>query len=101
MVIIFGHIPLKSNYTYTKNLIITSVNSNMPKNHKAVMKQEVADWFIKNFTDEKDVVLDCFMGLGTTAISCIKYNRYYKGFEIKKQYVEDSIINIKNYEKTI
>lgn len=86
--IVFGDKALKSNSTYTKNIISTSVNSNMTKSHKAIMKQEVSDWFIENFTEENDVVLDPFMGAGTTGVSCKKYNRYYIGFEKYSQYVE-------------
>lgn len=84
--IVLGDKPLKSNTTYTKNIIHTSVNSNMPKEHKAVMKQEVSDWFIENFTEENDIVLDCFMGLGTTGKSCLKYNRSFIGIEINENY---------------
>ena len=50
------------------------------------MKQEVSDWFIEKFTKDNDVVLDCFMGLGTTGLSCIKYNRNFIGIEIDKEY---------------
>jgi site-specific DNA-methyltransferase (adenine-specific) len=84
--IVLGNEPLKSNHTYTKNIISTSVNSNMPKEHKAVMKQEVSDWFIENFTRENDIVLDCFMGLGTTGKSCLRNNRSFIGIEINENY---------------
>lgn len=84
--IVLGDKPLRSNYTYTKNCITTSVNSRMPKEHKAVMKQEVADWFIDCFTQPDDIVIDCFMGLGTTGISCLKMNRYFVGIEIQSEY---------------
>lgn len=48
--LVLGDKPLKSNTTYTKNYITTSVNSETTtKIHKAVMKQEVADWFIEKF----------------------------------------------------
>jgi site-specific DNA-methyltransferase (adenine-specific) len=86
--IIFGNKPLKSNFTYTKNIISTAVNSNMANEHKAIMKQDVSDWFIKNFTNENDIILDCFMGSGTTAISCKYYNRNYIGFELQKEYIK-------------
>lgn len=88
MFIVIGDKPLKSNTTYTKNLISTSVNSSMPKEHKAVMKQEVSDWFIEKFTKEGDTILDPFMGVGTTAISCKKMNRNYIGFEMIKEYCD-------------
>lgn len=84
--IVLGDVSLKSNKTYTKNIITTSVNSNMFKEHKAVMKQEVSDWFIENFTKENDIILDCFMGLGTTGLSCVKYGRNFIGIELNETY---------------
>lgn len=86
--IVLGDKPLKSNTTYTKNIISTSVNSQMPKNHKAVMKQEVADWFIERFTQEGEHILDPFMGTGTTGVACRKYQRDFTGIEISKEYYE-------------
>lgn len=96
MFIVIGDKPLKSNTTYTKNLISTSVNSSMPKEHKAVMKQEVSDWFIEKFTKEGDIILDPFMGVGTTAISCKKMNRNYIGFEMIKEYCDMAEKRINN-----
>lgn len=86
--IVIGDKPLKGNETYTKNVIRTSVNSNMPREHKAVMKKEVSDWFIRNFTKENDIIIDPFLGTGTTALSCIENNRHYIGFEISPEYIE-------------
>jgi len=86
--IIFGNEPLKSNFTYTKNILSTAVNSDMEKEHRAIMKQEVADYFIKTFTKENELILDPFMGAGTSANSCIFYKRNYLGFEISKEYCE-------------
>lgn len=98
--IILGDKSLKSNNTYTKNVITTSVNVNKDKKiHKAVMKKEVCDWFITNFTKEGDVILDPFAGLGTTAISCIENNRHYICFEISEQYYNvccDRLLKAKN-----
>ena len=88
--LVLGDGPLKANNTYTKNHLTTSVNSKMPKNHKAVMKEEVSDWFIENFTNEGDIILDPFMGLGTTAVSCMKFHRHYIGSEISKEYCEQA-----------
>jgi DNA modification methylase len=86
--LIFGSDALKSNTTYTKNIISTAVNSDMTTEHKAIMKQDVAEWFIKNFTKENDLILDCFMGAGTTAITCKFNKRNYIGFELNEKYVE-------------
>lgn len=80
---------LKSNTTYTKNIISSSVNSATTlKEHKAVMKQEISDYFIEKFTNVSDIVLDCFMGTGTTGVSCVKLNRNFIGIEIDKKYYE-------------
>jgi site-specific DNA-methyltransferase (adenine-specific) len=43
---------------------------------------------LKILTFENDIVLDCFMGSGTTAEACIRLNRNYVGFEISKEYCE-------------
>ena len=94
--IVMGDVPFKSNTTYTKNIITTSVNTHTSKLHKAIMNQEVSDWFIEKFTQEGESILDPFMGSGTTALSCIKYNRKYVGFEIVEEYFNLSQERIKN-----
>lgn len=94
--IVMGPKPLRSNTTYTKNIISTSVNSKMPKNHKAVMKQEVADYIIEKFTKPGDSIIDCFMGTGTTGISCVKLGRKFVGIEKDKEYFETSKERIEN-----
>lgn len=89
LIIVFGDKALKSNNTYTKNVLTTSVNSSTTtKIHKAVMKQEVADWFIDNFTVDGDIIFDPFMGLGTTGIACKKFNRDFIGIEKNKEYFD-------------
>jgi len=47
---------------------------------------EAIERVIKAHTQEGDVVLDPFMGSGTTAVACVKLNRKYVGFEINKEY---------------
>lgn len=88
-IIVLGDKNLQSNYTYTKNVITTNVNNNFNINgHSAIMNIDVSDFFIKNFTKDNDIILDPFMGTGTTAISCKKYNRNFIGFEIEKKYCD-------------
>ena len=95
--IILGNTSLKSNTTYTKNILTTSVNSNMPDNHKAVMKADVAEHFISKFTKENDLIVDCFFGLGTTGLVCQKLNRKCLGIEISCKYYDESIKLINNF----
>lgn len=35
---------------------------------------------------QKDIILDCFMGSGTTAVACKQLNRNFIGFELNKEY---------------
>ena len=48
---------------------------------------------IKKHSNEKDTVLDTFLGGGTTAIACKNTNRCFKGCEISKDYF-DKIIEL-------
>ncbi len=52
-------------------------------------------------TKENDVVLDPFMGSGTTAIASIKHNRRYLGFELNASYCELSKERIDEYNANI
>ncbi|HQA59270.1 MAG TPA: site-specific DNA-methyltransferase, partial [Acetivibrio sp.] len=46
----------------------------------------LANDHIISWSNEGDVVLDPFMGSGTTAVACINTNRNYIGFEIDNDY---------------
>lgn len=48
------------------------------------------------FTDEKDEVLDMFMGTGTLGVMCKKYNRNYTGIEIDKDIFSSASARINN-----
>ena len=43
---------------------------------------------IKDNTNEGDLVLDCFIGSGTTAVACKQLGRNFIGFEISQEYVD-------------
>lgn len=95
--LIMGDKTVISNSVFMKDIVTTSINPKHFKEHKAVMNKEVSDIFIKEFTQENDVVLDVFMGLGTTALSCIEQGRRYIGFEIDEDYVKIANERIKKY----
>lgn len=42
-------------------------------------------------SNEDDIILDPFMGGGSTALACINNNRNYIGFEIEQEYYEKSL----------
>lgn len=58
------------------------------KNHSAAFPEELPEWFIKLFTKENDVVLDPFMGSGTTLSVANRMKRNSIGIEIVPEYYE-------------
>jgi DNA modification methylase len=54
--------------------------------HPAPFHPQLPEFFIKWLTDEGDIILDPFMGGGTTAIAALKLNRNYLGFDINSEY---------------
>lgn len=56
------------------------------KNHCAPFPIALPSWFIKLFTRPGDIVLDPFLGSGTTAFAAKQLQRHFIGIEIKKEY---------------
>ena len=56
--------------------------------HDTEKPVELMKVLIENSSQENQIVLDPFMGSGTTAIACINTNRNYIGFEIDPDYYE-------------
>ncbi len=58
------------------------------KNHSAAFPEELPEWFIKLFTKENDLVLDPFMGSGTTLVVANRMKRNSIGIEILPEYYQ-------------
>jgi site-specific DNA-methyltransferase (adenine-specific) len=56
-------------------------------NHEAKFPIELPTRAIKLLTDQGDIVLDCFMGSGTTALAAINEKRNFIGIELEKKYI--------------
>uniref|UniRef100_A0A6C0IB98 DNA methylase N-4/N-6 domain-containing protein n=1 Tax=viral metagenome TaxID=1070528 RepID=A0A6C0IB98_9ZZZZ len=56
--------------------------------HLSVKPVELISHLMKLYTKEGAIVLDPFMGSGTTAVACIQSNRKYIGFDINKEYIK-------------
>ena len=60
------------------------------RNHSAVFPIELPIWFIKLFTEPGDLVLDPFVGSGTTAVAAVQLGRDYLGVDTELEYIEVS-----------
>lgn len=75
---------------------ISSEVKRIADNHVAVYPLELVDYFIKGATNKGDLVLDPFMGTGTTGLSAKNLNRNYLGFEMQEEYINIANKRIKN-----
>jgi len=66
--------------------------------HMTVKPIDLMQRLIEMFTVEGQVVLDPFLGSGTTGIAALKSHRQFIGFEIEKRYVDLSVKRIKELQ---
>ena len=67
--------------------------------HHATFPEELAGYFIQNFTNEGDLIYDPMIGSGTTGKMAVMLKRNYIGSEISAEYTklaEDRIKSISN-----
>ena len=56
--------------------------------HPAPFPVELPRRLIELYTYEQDLVLDPFLGSGTTAVAAVETGRHYVGFDTEESYVE-------------
>ena len=69
-----------------KDVIISPVETSKGVRHPAVYPQLIIEELIKLLTRPKDIVLDPFIGSGTTAVASKKLSRHYIGIDINPEY---------------
>ena len=65
------------------------------RNHSATFPNALPDWFIKLFTKKGGLVLDPFIGSGTTAVAAKKLGRHYIGIDLLDEYCQIAEDNLK------
>ena len=69
-----------------------------PKGKHGTMKPvELIERFIELSSNENDIILDGFMGSGTTAAAALNTNRRYIGFELDEEYYNVAIKRLNNH----
>lgn len=67
------------------------------KIHAATFPVSLPSHFIKHFTSKNAIVVDNFMGVGTTMIACDKFGRRGYGMELDPKYVDATISRYCDY----
>lgn len=69
---------------------ITNVKNNHPEKteHPCQYPLELVDRIVLSMSNENDIVLDPFMGSGSTAVSALTNQRKFIGFESESKYIE-------------
>ena len=83
-------VPLYGTYETKKKFYVSGINREDKSewNHPTIKPIDITKNIIVNSTQEGSVVLDPFIGSGTTAVACLETGRHYIGFEIDKEYFD-------------
>lgn len=66
---------------------VSDVNR-LAKQHPCPRQDDALDFIVSNWCRPKAVVLDPFMGSGTTGVACVKLGRKFIGIEIEPKYFD-------------
>lgn len=96
-------VKLYGNYDTLKTYYITPTNKEDKEkyHHPTIKPLNIIENLIINSSKENEVVLDCFMGSGTTGVACQKLNRNFIGMEIDENYFKIAKERIESYEKDV
>ena len=67
---------------------VWQINPETKSKHIAPYPKKLSDKIVKYYSFVGDLVLDPFMGSGTTAVSCVDLKRKYLGIEIHQEYID-------------
>jgi site-specific DNA-methyltransferase (adenine-specific) len=82
---------------WTKSVWVMNPESAKKVGHPAPFPVELPFRLIQLYTFSRDVVLDPFMGSGTTAIAALKAGRRFVGYELDEGYAEAARRRIEAY----
>ncbi len=80
---------------------VSSARAKKHLNHGATYPEKLCDRVISMYSNQKDVILDPFMGTGTTIISALKNKREAIGIELTDRFYNISIASINEYMESI
>ena len=84
---------------YTKSIWSFPSESAQKIKHPAPFPIELPYRCIQLYTFKDDIILDPFMGSGSTALAAIKSERYFVGYDINEVYIKIAERRMKNFLK--
>lgn len=90
-----------NSYEDAKTIYLSTLNvkDKQMYGHPTIKPLPLIRKLIRNSSKENEIVLDCFMGSGTTAVASLLENRKYIGFEINKKYYDVALKRISEVNK--
>ncbi|OGU14406.1 MAG: SAM-dependent methyltransferase [Ignavibacteria bacterium GWB2_35_12] len=82
---------------WTKSVWTMNPESAKKVNHPAPFPEELPYRLIQLYSFKDDIILDPFMGSGTTAIAALKSHRNFVGYDINPEYKTNADKRIKNF----
>lgn len=82
---------------WTKSIWTMNAESARRIGHPAPFPEELPFRLIQLYSFKGDIILDPFMGSGTTALSAVKSDRKFVGYDISKEYISLSEKRLQSY----
>ena len=79
---------LKDRLPCDGRVVPIAIDKNLSGLHDCPKQIKIIEHLVNDFSDEGDIILDCFLGSGTTAIACIKTGRQFIGVELSQKYCD-------------
>ena len=90
-----------NSYEDAKTIYLSTLNvkDKQMYGHPTIKPLPLIRKLIRNSSKENDIVLDCFIGSGTTAVASLLENRKFIGYEINKKYYDIALKRISEVNK--
>ena len=86
------------NSKYDNGIYSYPIQGGKHRFHPTQKSLSLFEELIKKHSNEGDIVLDCFLGSGTTAVAALKTKRKFIGCEMQEEYYEKMLKRIELYE---
>jgi DNA modification methylase len=88
--------PIWTDINPSDTLQIKSAREDKDEKHICPLQLTVIRRCLELWTNEGDIVLSPFAGIGSEGYESVKMNRRYIGFELKKSYFDQACLNLQN-----